>query len=135
VAANFSFRVAWFDCDPAGIVFYPRVLAYMNEAAHGLLEQAGFPLERLAERGVIGTPMVSLTVTYGKVLKLGDRARIESQVTAIGRSSIKIRHRVLRADDQTAEANEVRVYARRNAAGDIEAAPVDEDVRSALLAV
>jgi 4-hydroxybenzoyl-CoA thioesterase len=135
LAASFYFRVAWFDCDPAGIVFYPRVLAYMNEAAHGLLEQAGFPLERLAERGVIGTPMVSLTVSYNKVLKLGDRARIQSEVTEIGRSSIKLRHRVLCGDEQTAEANEIRVYARRNAAGEIEAAPVDDDVRAALLAV
>jgi 4-hydroxybenzoyl-CoA thioesterase len=135
VAATFDFRVAWFDCDPAGIVFYPRVLAYMNEAAHALLERAGFPLERLAERGVIGTPMVSLSVTYTKVLRLGDRATIESEIKEIGRSSIKLRHRVVCNGAQTAEAHEVRVYARRNAAGEIEAAPVDDDVRAALLAV
>jgi YbgC/YbaW family acyl-CoA thioester hydrolase len=105
----------------------------MNEAAHGLLEQAGFPLEKLAERNVIGVPMVSLSVNYLKVLKLGDHAAIESDVTEIGRSSIKIRHRVMRGGEQTAEANEVRVYARRNENGDIEAAPVDDDVRAALL--
>jgi 4-hydroxybenzoyl-CoA thioesterase len=133
VTASYPFRVAWFDCDPAGIIFYPRVLAYMNEAAHGLLEQAGFPLEKLAERNVIGVPMVSLSVNYLKVLKLGDHADIESEVTEIGRSSIKIRHRVMRGGEQTAEANEVRVYARRNENGDIEAAPVDDDVRAALL--
>lgn len=135
MGASFDFRVAWFDCDPAGIIFYPRVLAYMNEAAHGLLERAGFPLERLAERGVIGTPMVSLTITYTKVLKLGDRATIQSDVTEIGRSSIKLRHRVFREAEQAAEANEVRVYARRNEAGDVEGAPVDDDVRAALLAL
>lgn len=133
MAASFDFRVAWFDCDPAGIIFYPRVLAYMNEAAHGLLENAGFPLARLAERNIIGTPMVSLSINYTKVLKLGDRATIESEVTEIGRSSIKIRHRVLCGGEETAEANEVRVYARRNANGDIEAAPVDDDVRAALM--
>jgi 4-hydroxybenzoyl-CoA thioesterase len=135
VGASFDFRVAWFDCDPAGIIFYPRVIAYMNEAAHGLLEQAGFPLERLAERGVIGTPMVSLTINYAKVLKLGDRATIQSEVLDIGRSSIKLRHRVLRGGEQTAEASEVRVYARRNEVGDIVGAPFDEDVRAALLAL
>lgn len=132
MTVKFDFRVAWFDCDPAGIIFYPRVLAYMNEAAHAMLEHAGFPLERLAERGVIGIPMVSLTINYAKVLTLGDRATIESEVTEIGRSSIKLRHRVVRGGEQTAEANEVRVYARRNAGGGIEAAPVDEDVRAAL---
>lgn len=135
MAATFDFRVAWFDCDPAGIVFYPRVLAYMNEATHALLETAGFPLSRLAERNVIGTPMVSLSVNYLKVLNLGDRATIESQVTEVGRSSIKIRHRVLRDGELTSEANEVRVYARRNAEGAIEAAPVDDDVRAAITAL
>jgi 4-hydroxybenzoyl-CoA thioesterase len=134
VAASFSFRVAWFDCDPAGIVFYPRVLAYMNEAAHAFLEQAGFSLERLAERGVIGVPMVSLSVEYLRVLKPGDHARIETEVTEIGRSSIKFTHRVFVADVKTAEAKEVRVHARRDENGAIAAAPVPDDLRAALLA-
>jgi acyl-CoA thioesterase FadM len=66
-------------------------------------------------------------------MKLGDHASIEIDFTQIVRYSIKIRHRVMRGGEQTAVANEVRVYARRNENGDIEAAPVDDDVRAALL--
>jgi 4-hydroxybenzoyl-CoA thioesterase len=134
VAASFAFRVAWFDCDPAGIVFYPRILAYMNEAAHAFLEHAGFPLSRLAEQGVIGVPMVSLSVEYTKVLKLGDRATIETEVTDIGRSSIKFAHKLFVGQDEAASAKEVRVYAGRADDGAIAARPVPEDVRAALLA-
>lgn len=133
MAASFQFRVQWGDCDPAGIIFYPRVLAYMNEATHAMLEQAGFPLATLNARGVIGVPMVSLSISYQRVLNLGDYAQIVSDVTEIGRTSIKIRHRVMRGEEQASEAHEIRVYARRNDDGAIAAAPVDDDVRAALL--
>lgn len=132
--AMFAFRVAWFDCDPAGIIFYPRVLAYMNEAAHACLEEAGFSLETLNQRGVIGVPMVSLSIDYVRVLQLGERARIETRVTEIGRSSIKFLHTVFVGEDKAAEAREVRVYAGRDAAGAIRSRPVDDDVRAALAA-
>lgn len=133
MVAPFGFRVAWFDCDPVGIVFYPRVLAYMNEAAHAYLEQVGFPLDRLAERNVIGVPMVSLSVNYKKALKLGDRARIETSVAGIGKSSIRFTHRVLVGDEEAVEASEVRVYSVKTNDGGIAAAPVHDDVRAALL--
>lgn len=134
MTATFEFRVAWFDCDPAGIVFYPRVLAYMNEAAHALLEAKGFSLATLSARGVIGVPMVSLTIDYVKVLKLGDFAVVESEITGIGRTSIKFVHRVLSGGEESARAAEVRVYAKKDETGAVRAAAVDEDVRAALLA-
>lgn len=131
---SFAFRVAWFDCDPAGIVFYPRFLAYMNEAVHVLLESRGFTLAALRERGIIGVPMVSLSVDFKKPLRPGDEARVETRVTEIGRSSIKLHHRILHGEDLAVECREVRVYAGAGAGGAIEARPVDDDVRAALLA-
>lgn len=133
MAEPYHFRVAWFDCDPAGIVFYPRLLAYMNEAAHGYLEQLGFSLAELNRRGVIGVPMVSLSADYKRVLRCGDHARIETSVSEIGRSSIKFTHRIMAGDDLAVEGREVRVYAARNGEGEIRAMPVHEDVRQALL--
>lgn len=133
MAEPFQFRVAWFDCDPAGIVFYPRLLAYMNEAAHGYLEKAGFSLEKLAERGVVGVPMVSLSVDYKRILKLGDYARIETEIAEIGRSSIKFTHRIFRGEELMTECREVRVYAARGADGAIRGEAVHDDVRKALL--
>jgi YbgC/YbaW family acyl-CoA thioester hydrolase len=105
----------------------------MNEAAHAYLEQLGFPLHRLAERNVIGVPMVSLSVNYKRALKLGDRARIETSVTGIGKSSIRFTHRVLVDDEEAVEASEVRVYSVKTKDGGIAAAPVHDDVRVALL--
>ena len=129
----YQFRVAWFDCDPAGIVFYPRLLAYMNEAAHGYLEQLGFSLAELNRRGVIGVPMVSLSADYKRILRCGDRARIETSVSEIGRSSIRFEHRIMAGEELVAEGREVRVYAARNAEGEVKATPVHDDVRQALL--
>jgi len=128
----YKFRVAWFDCDPAGIVFYPRFLAYMNEAAHGYLEQAGFSLAALNARGIIGVPMVSVSCDFKRTLKTGDEASIETTITEIGRSSIKFTHRILSDGELIAEGREVRVYAGRTETGEIKAIAVHDDVRSAL---
>jgi len=68
------------------------------------------------------------------VLKLGERARIETRVTEMGRSSIKFLHTVFVGDEKAAEAREVRVYAGRDEAGAVRARPVDDDVRAALTA-
>jgi 4-hydroxybenzoyl-CoA thioesterase len=129
----YSFRVAWFDCDPAGIVFYPRFMAYMNEAAHGYLEACGYPIWDLNARGVAGAPMVSVKVDFRAPMRLGDHGRIETSIPQMGRSSINFLHRVMKDDTLVCEAAEVRVYAHKGEGGGIRAAEIPAEMREALL--
>jgi len=109
--------IEWGDCDPAGIVFYPRYFAmfdastsYLFSAALGMTK---FDMLRRFE--VIGYPMVDTGAKFFIPSKFGDVITIETQVTAFRRSSFDVEHRVLRADGQVAiEAYETRVWAARH---------------------
>ena len=37
-----TIRIEWGDCDPAGIVFYPRYFEWFDACAAALFEDAGF---------------------------------------------------------------------------------------------
>ena len=39
---RFTVRIEWADCDPAGIVYYPRYFAMFDTATHHLFEAAGW---------------------------------------------------------------------------------------------
>ena len=40
-------QVGWGDCDPAGIVFYPRFYAWMDTVSHVLAREMGIPRESM----------------------------------------------------------------------------------------
>lgn len=128
------FRVRWGDCDPAGIVYYPRFLEYMNDATHGLIAAKGFGLTRMdKEFGAVGFPMVSLTVDYRSPMTLDDEGVVESVVLSIGRSSLVVGHTIRCGTRLVAEARETRVFTARNPDGALEGRPVPDELRQALL--
>ena len=49
-------KIEWGDCDPAGIVFYPRYFAFFDASTHALFEAAGLPKPRMIrEFDIVGT--------------------------------------------------------------------------------
>ena len=44
-------QVGWGDCDPAGIVFYPRFYAWMDMVSHVLAREMGIPRESMIPPG------------------------------------------------------------------------------------
>ena len=44
-------QVGWGDCDPAGIVFYPRFYAWMDTVSHVLAREMGIPRESMIPPG------------------------------------------------------------------------------------
>ena len=83
--------VRFADCDPAGIVFYPRYLEMFN----GLVEdwfREGLELsfgELIAVRGW-GVPTVHLDVDFLAPSRMGETLRASLGVWRIGRSSIHL---------------------------------------------
>jgi 4-hydroxybenzoyl-CoA thioesterase len=124
-----TLTVEWGDCDPAGIVFYPRYFA-MFDASTGALFAAALGMTKfqmLRHYDVIGFPMVDTRAKFHVPSRFGDIIRIESQVTAMRGSSFDVSHRILRGGDVLgAEGFETRVWAARH--------PDDPDaIRSAKL--
>lgn len=111
-----TLTVEWGDCDPAGIVFYPRYFA-MFDTSTGALFAAATRMtkhEMLRHYGIVGIPMVDTAAQFSVPSRYGDVIRIQTQVTALRRSSFSVSHTVLRGDTLAIKATETRVWAARH---------------------
>lgn len=111
-------RVEWEDCDPAGIVYYPRFFDWINAAAHALARAMGITPEAMVSGG-LGLPLVSASIDFRTSARLEDPIEVRLHVTRLGHSSLGLRYDILRvttADEPTllARAREERVYAQRD---------------------
>jgi len=108
--------IEWGDCDPAGIIFYPRYFAMFDASTAALFTAAlGFnKFEMLSRFGTIGIPMVDTGAKFFQPSRFGDIITIESQIASFLRSSFKVQHRVFRGETPAIEAHETRVWARRD---------------------
>ena len=108
--------IEWGDCDPAGIVFYPRYFAMFNECTGALFAAATGMGKRamLRHYGVIGYPMVDTGAKFYVPSRFGDVVRIESTVLAVRGSSFDIGHKVFRGETLALEGTETRVWAAQH---------------------
>jgi 4-hydroxybenzoyl-CoA thioesterase len=108
-------RVEWGDCDPAGIVFYPRYFAFFDASTQHLFEAAGFPKPFLREKyDIVGYPMVDTRAKFIIPSKFGEDIKIVSSVAKWGRSSFDIEHKVYKGETLAIEAFETRVWAGKD---------------------
>lgn len=108
-------EVEWGDCDPAGIVFHPRYLAYFDHCTNLLFTQAGFePAILQARFDVIGYPVVDLRTRFHAPCRYGDEVRIETRVVEFRNSSFEVLHVLKRGDTVAVEAEVTRVWVGRH---------------------
>jgi 4-hydroxybenzoyl-CoA thioesterase len=104
--------VEWGDCDPAGIVFYPRYLAWFDDCTTALFLAAGLPIQDLfRSHGVLGVPLVDVKARFIVPSTFGDKLLAESSVTEFRRSSFVLRHQYFKSGVLAVEGIETRVWA------------------------
>lgn len=119
--------IEWSECDPAGIVYYPRYSEMLDANTNGLFQTAtGLTKRQLqAAHGIVGWPMVETQVSFASPATYGDEVVVESRIARFGTSSIEIAHRIAHADGRTiAEGRDKRVWAAPKEGGGIRAAPL-----------
>jgi 4-hydroxybenzoyl-CoA thioesterase len=124
-------HIEWGDCDPAGIVYYPRYFAYFDNCTAALFGAAGLPKhEMLRDYRIVGIPMVDTRARFLAPSRFGDDVDVESGVTEWRRSSFDVQHRLYRGTELAVECFETRVWAARSATdtGKIEGRPVPDEV-------
>jgi len=108
----------WGDCDPAGIVYFPRYLEYGDSCTHALFERVGLPKPRMQEKyGIVGIPIVDVHVRFLIPSSYSETLSVESSITEWGRSSFTVSHRFLRGKELAVEISEKRVWSARAADG------------------
>lgn len=126
----YEFEVEWGDCDPADIVYYPNYYRWFDNAAHRMFRRAGYDLAIVREEHAsLGFPLVSAKADFRASARVGDRLRVESAVTAMGRKSITVDHRIERDGNLLVEGREVRIMGVRNADGSLAAAIIPDSLR------
>jgi 4-hydroxybenzoyl-CoA thioesterase len=108
--------IEWGDCDPAGIVWYPRYFE-MFDASTGALFAAALGIRKaeMMERfEMAGFPMVDTHARFLAPCRFGDAVRIESTVKEFRRSSFDVEHRLMRDDTTCVEGFETRVWVARD---------------------
>ena len=78
-------RIEWGDCDPAGIVFFPRYFAMFDSCTTALFSQAlGMSKYQFTRHyDFQGYPMVDTRARFLKPTKFGDDVVIETTVVGI----------------------------------------------------
>jgi 4-hydroxybenzoyl-CoA thioesterase len=104
--------VEWGDCDPAGIVFYPRYLAWFDNCTTALFFAAGLPIRDLfRSHGVLGVPLVDVKAKFIVPSTFGDELLAETSVLEFRSSSFVLQHRFMKSGVVAVEGTETRVWA------------------------
>lgn len=127
--------LAWGECDPAGIIFYPNYYRFMDEATWSMFAQAGYPAERMRAEH-FSLPLVDSRCEFLSSPLFGDEIEIRSQVSKWGRSSFSLAHEFVIAKDSRllARGSESRVWCRYEAGpgSPLKSVPIPDEVRAAL---
>ena len=93
-------QVSWGDCDPAGIVFYPRFYEWMDRASHVLAREMGIPREAMLPPAVdlLGFPIVGAQARFLAPARMDDTLEVRARVCRIGRSSFSLSHEIVRLE-------------------------------------
>ena len=84
-------QVRFGDCDPAGIVFYPRYFEMFNNLVEDwCADGLGASFQELHGVRGLGLPTVSIQTDFAAPSKLGDVLRAALSVTKLGGSSITL---------------------------------------------
>jgi 4-hydroxybenzoyl-CoA thioesterase len=125
-------RIQWGDCDPMGIVFFPRYFAIFDDSTSVLFERAlGITKFELTQREKFsGFPLVDIRARFLIPSRFGDDVVVESGVTEFRRSSFDVQHRLLKNGDVGVECLETRVWTFKDADGNLKGVPIPEEIRA-----
>jgi len=127
--------LAWGECDPAGIIFYPNYYRWMDEAAWALFASAGYTAERMRAEH-LSLPLVDSRCEFLSSPLFGDEIEIRSHVSKWGRSSFSLAHEFVIAGEGRllARGSESRVWCRYEAGpgSPLRSVPIPAEVRAVL---
>jgi 4-hydroxybenzoyl-CoA thioesterase len=123
-------RIEWGDCDPAGIIFYPRYFEIFDASTAALFERAlGLTkFEQLKQFHFAGYPLARTRAKFIRPTRFGDDVTVDTSIK-FGRSSFEVEHRLSLKGTVCVECSETRVWVVRDpATGGIRSRPVPAEV-------
>jgi 4-hydroxybenzoyl-CoA thioesterase len=126
-----SVRIEWSDCDPAGIVYYPRYFTIFDACTSALFERVlGMTKhDYLRAYDFTGHPLLTTRSRFLVPTRFGDDVRIDTTIAEFRRSSFDVIHRLHKNGVLAVEGFETRVWVRGDAVnGKFKSAPIPAEV-------
>lgn len=121
------------DCDPAGIVYFPRYHRWMDGASLHFFNVCGVPPWHVLETtsGIVGTPLLEHHARFVKSATYGESLTITTSIEEWRAKTFVQKHTVTRGADLICESLETRIFCVRDADDKrrIRAIPIPEDIR------
>ncbi|MBA4250991.1 MAG: hypothetical protein C0425_05480 [Chlorobiaceae bacterium] len=110
MSKKFSYErtIHFFDCDPAGIIFYSRIFDFSHEAYESFFKNL-FPEKNYFDDDLLVFPIVHAESNYLNALKHNDKILIELNVENISASSFTLIYKIFKAEIECANAKTVHV--------------------------
>lgn len=131
----YPYTIRFQDCDPAGIVFYPRFFEMMNATVEAWFAgPLGLDWHSLHKERGQGVPLVKTESTFLKPSRLSEKVVMHMVVERLGRSSIDLRFELRGPSD------DVRLQATQTVAmvdftlDPPKAVPISDDLRDKMQA-
>jgi 4-hydroxybenzoyl-CoA thioesterase len=106
-----SIHIEWGDCDPLGIVYFPRYFEFFDGCTNALFEHAGLPKQEMLKKYAIGgIPLVESRARFLLPSSFGDTVVVESNITEWGKASFSVYHRLFKGEELAVEGFEKRVW-------------------------
>ena len=129
-------KIAFGDCDPAGIVYYPNFFRWFDAAVHEMFASVGLAADKISrETGLVVWPSIDVKATFHRPARYNESVEVISQVAEWRTKTFLVSHRIVRGDTLICEGSELRFVGERLAGGDyrMRSVPVPDWMRTPLL--
>lgn len=87
------FSIRYGETDMMGVVHHANYVLYFEDARTKLLEELGYPYERVEREGLM-SPVVSIEVRYGTPLRYGDKPVVRTRVAALSQMKVAFSYEI-----------------------------------------
>jgi len=125
--------VAFGDCDPAGIVFFPNFARWMDTASHRFFVQCGLPPWNLMTEipSCVGGPLLELHTKFHASATYGETLQIQTRIEEWRAKVFIQHHRIERGGTLICEGQETRVLCVKAPDGRLRSIPIPAFIRDA----
>lgn len=105
---TFTQPVSFGDCDPAGIVFYPNALRWVDATFHTFLKSFGGHAAICLRLGAVGLGVMEASVRFQSPMRDGDQLDLRLFIESWGRKTLTLAYEGHVRERLVFKANEVR---------------------------
>ena len=127
--------VNWGDSDPFGLVYFPRMMSWFNDAEHNMFRNEGYPVNKLIQEYRTAFVMGEIHFRFIGPAAYGDEVISTIELAEIGKSTLHWKCLAVQATNDTTitEGTAIRIYAEIQEDGNLKSLRIPDDIRKMLV--